>query len=59
MRSYFWGKEISSFLMIQEILYASAIFLERSSFQNIWKIKIWFFVQCDEIKSKDAYEEFL
>ena len=31
--------------MIQERSYSSAIFLERSSFQNIWKKKIQFFVQ--------------
>ena len=40
-------KEISSFLMIQETANFSVIFLEKSSFQNIWKKKIWFFVQCD------------
>ena len=45
IRSYFRGKEISSFLMIQEISYSSATFLERQSFQNIWKKKMWFFVQ--------------
>ena len=44
-RSYFRGKEISSFLMIQEISYSSVILLERPSFQKIWKKKIWFFVQ--------------
>ena len=33
--------------MIQERSYSSAIILEKSSFQNIWKKKIWFFVQCD------------
>ena len=32
--------------IIQERSYSSAIFLERPSFQNIWKIEIWFFVQC-------------
>ena len=32
--------------MIRERSYSSAFFLERSSFQNIWKKKIWFFVQC-------------
>ena len=38
--SYFWEKEISSFLIIQERSYPSAIFLERTSFQNIWIKKI-------------------
>ena len=46
IRSYFRGKGISPFLMKQERSYSSAIFLERPSFQNIWKKKIWFFVQC-------------
>ena len=41
----FSGKK-PSFLIIQERLYSSAIFLERPCFQNIWKKKIWFFVQC-------------
>ena len=36
----FSGKKISSFLMIQEI-----------SFQNIWKKKIRFFVQCPRLSS--------
>ena len=34
--SYFWEKEMPSFLVIQERSYSSVIFLERSSFQNIW-----------------------
>ena len=33
----FREKERSSFLIIQERSYSSAIFLERPSFQNIWK----------------------
>ena len=37
IRSYFRKKEISSFLVIQERSYSTAIFLERSSFQTIWK----------------------
>ena len=45
IRSYFRGKEMPSFLMIQERSYSSVILLERPSFQNIWKKKIWFFVQ--------------
>ena len=32
--------------MIQERPYFSEIFVERSSFRNIWKKKIWFLVQC-------------
>ena len=32
--------------IIQERSYSSEIFLERPSFQNIWKMKIRFFVQC-------------
>ena len=39
-------KEISSFLIIQERSYSSVIFLGRRSFQNSYKKKIWFFVQC-------------
>ena len=31
--------------MIPERSYSSAILLERPPFQNIWKKKIWFFVQ--------------
>ena len=34
------------FPIIQERLYSSAIFLERPSFQDVWKKKIWFSVQC-------------
>ena len=30
--------------MIQEITYPSAIFLEKPSFQNIWKKEAWFFL---------------
>ena len=45
VRSYFLEKEISSFPIIQERSYSSAIFLERPSFQNVRKKKIWFFVQ--------------
>ena len=32
--------------MTQKRSYSSEIFLEPSSFQNNWKKKIWFFVQC-------------
>ena len=46
MKSYFQEKEISLFLIIQERSYSSEIFLEISFFWNIWKKKIWFFVQC-------------
>ena len=42
---YFREKEISSLLIIQERSYSSAMFLKRPFFQNIWKRKIWFFVQ--------------
>ena len=45
-RSYFGEKEISSFPIIQERSYSTAIFLERPSFQDVRKKKIWFFVQC-------------
>ena len=45
IRLYFREKEILSFLIIQERSYSSAIYLERPCFQNIWKKKIWFFVQ--------------
>ena len=47
VRSYFREKEISSFLIIQERSYSSAIFLERPSFQDVWKKKIWLSVQCN------------
>ena len=43
--SYFREKGMPSFLLIKERSYSSPIFLERSSFQNIWKKKISFFVQ--------------
>ena len=46
VRSYFREKEISSFPIIQERSCSSAIFLERPSFQGVWKKKIWFSVQC-------------
>ena len=46
VRSYFREKEISSFPIIQERSYSSTIFLERPSFQDVWKKKIWFSVQC-------------
>ena len=36
--SYFREKEMPSFLMIEEWSYSSTIFLERPSFQNIWRI---------------------
>ena len=44
----FLGKRNILFpLIIQERSCSSEIFLERPSFQNIWKKKICFFVQCD------------
>ena len=46
VRSCFRKKEISSFPIIQKRSYSSAIFLERLSFQDVWKNKIWFSVQC-------------
>ena len=55
VRSYFREKEISSFLIIQERSYSSAIFLERPSFQDVRKKNIWFSVQCN----KDYPETFL
>ena len=45
IRSYFRKKK-SPFLIIQERSYSSEIFLERPSFQNIRKKKIWCFMQC-------------
>ena len=42
----FSGEKTSSFLIIQERSYSGAIFLEWPSFQDIWKKKTWFFVQC-------------
>ena len=44
-RSYFQEKEILSFPIIQERSYSSGNFLERPSFQDVWKNKIWFSVQ--------------
>ena len=46
VRSYFREKEISSFPIIQERSYSTAIFLERPSFQDVRKKKIWFFLPC-------------
>ena len=46
VRSYFREKEISSFPIRQERSYSSAIFLERPSFQDAWKKKMWCSVQC-------------
>ena len=42
----FSRKKRPSFQIIQERSYSSTIFLERPSFQDIWKKKIWFSVQC-------------
>ena len=50
IRSYFQEKEISSFLIIEERSYSSVVFMERPCFQNIWKKKISFFVQCSFCK---------
>ena len=47
VKSYFREKEISSFPIIHERLYSSATFLERPTFQDVWKKKIWFSVQWD------------
>ena len=57
IRLYFREKEILFFLILQEKLYSRAIFLERPSYQNIWKKKIWFFVLCKFIilKNYDAW----
>ena len=38
-------KKYHFFQMLQKILYSSRIFLERPSFQNIQKRKLWFLVQ--------------
>ena len=46
----FSGKKISPFLIIQERSYSSSIFLERPSFQDVWKKKIWFSVQCHLVR---------
>ena len=37
---------MSSFPIIQERSYSSAVFLGRPSFQDVRKKKIWFSVQC-------------
>ena len=56
VRSYFLEKEISSFPIIQERSNSSTIFSERPSFQDVWKKKIWLFMQCDKSKeSKDVW----
>ena len=46
LRSHLREKEISSFPIIKERLCSSATFLERSSFQDVWKKKIWTSVWC-------------
>ena len=46
VRSYSREKEISYFPIIQERSNYRAIFLERPSFHDVWKKKIWFSVQC-------------
>ena len=43
--------------MIQERSYSSAIFLERSSFQNIWKMKIYFSVCEKKAGNKNNFED--
>ena len=53
--SYFWEKEMPSFLMIGERSCSSVIFLERPSFQNIWKRKTWFFVQCEVLMAVNCF----
>ena len=50
-RSYFREKEISSSPIIQERSYFSPIFLEKPSFQDVWKKKIWFSVKCKDVWS--------
>ena len=52
-RSYFREKEISSSPIIQERSYFSPIFLEKPSFQDVWKKKIWFSVQCNQVTIKN------
>ena len=52
LRSYFRERETWSFPIIRERSYSSAIFLERPSFQDVWKKKIWFSVQCQSLSSK-------
>ena len=41
----FSRRETWSFLIIRERSYYSVTFLERTSFQDVWKKKIWFSVQ--------------
>ena len=55
VRSYFREKEISSFPIIQERSYPSAVFLERPSFQDIRNKKIWFLVQCSHFVFPENY----
>ena len=45
LRPYFRERETWSFPIIRERSYSSAIFLERPSFQDVWKKKMWFSVQ--------------
>ena len=52
VRSCFREKEKSSFPIIQERSYSSAIFLEIPSFQDVWKKIIWFSMQCKIKRTK-------
>ena len=45
VRLYFLEKEIASFEIIQERSYAIPNFLERLSFQDVRKKKVWFAMQ--------------
>ena len=45
LRSYFRERETWSSPIIRERSNSSAVFLERPSFQDVWKTKIWFSVQ--------------
>ena len=59
VRSYLREKEIWSFSIIQERSYSSEIFLERPSFQDVWKKKIWFSVQCYYVSDIQVYIEYI
>ena len=59
LRSYFRERETWSFPIIQEISYYNAIFLEKPSFQNVWKKKLWFSVQPLLASEKSSFSIFL
>ena len=58
LRSYFRERETWSFPIIQERSYSNAIFLEKPSFQDVWKKKLWFSVQPLLASEKSSFSIF-